>query len=156
MARHDMQDQDTDWRTPDIDAGQRIAAADLERIAAKLEKAELALLVEGISRHIAAKRKGKEEAVARFISEAITFCVFPSPCMVNVMGLAYALDLPFHMGRSMSAQARSMGVTRAAISNAAWQFTRRMKIPPSRWLRTEGTTENNRKARLKACKPETP
>ena len=42
MARHDMQDQDTDWRTPDIDAGQRIAAADLERIAAKLEKAELA------------------------------------------------------------------------------------------------------------------
>lgn len=147
-----MLTDETDWRTPDIDANQRIAAADLERIAAKLEKAELALLIEGLSRHIAAKRKGREDAVARFIGEAITFCVFPSPCMVNVMGVAYALDLPFHMGRSMSAQARSMGVTRAAISNAAWQFTRRHRLPPSRWLRSEETTENNRKARIKACK----
>jgi hypothetical protein len=149
-----MLDDTTDWRTPDIDAGRNISRAEFERISARLEKAELALLIEGISRQIAAKRRRRDEAMMKFISEAIVFCVFPSPCMVNVMGLAYALDLPFHMGRSMSAQARSMGVTRAAISNAAWQFTRRMKIPPSRWLRTEETTEKNRKARLKACKPE--
>jgi len=150
-----LDDETTDWRTPDIEAGKKIAREDLERIVAKLEKAELALLIQGIQQHLSDKLKGKYEAIARFISESIVFCVFPSPCMVKVMGMAYALDLPFHMGRSMAAQARSMGVTRAAISNAAWQFTRRMKIPPSRWLRTEETTENNRKARLKACKPET-
>jgi hypothetical protein len=149
-----LDDETTDWRTPDIDAGRNIARADLERIAAKLEKAELALLVEMITKMVSAKRRGKDEAIAKFVCECIVFCVFPSPCMVKVMGMSYAMDYPLHGGRSMSAQARSMGVTRAAISNAAWQFTRRMKIPPSRWLRTEETTENNRKARLKACKPE--
>lgn len=144
---------DIDWRTPDIEAGERVKASDLERIAAKLEKAELAFLCKAIARQLAKKHRQIDEDVARFICETITFCVFPKPCAVNIAAVSYALDLPFHNGRSMAEHARHIGVTRASISNAAWEYTRRVRLEPSRWLRSEETTERNQKARKKVCKP---
>jgi len=146
---------EADWNTPDITAANAVADAALANVLAKLTPADVRLIVAAVRHEEREKLEETRNKITKFLTEILTFCVHPKPCRVKVMGVAYALDLPLHMGRPMAEQARSMGVSRAAISNAATSISALLKLPPSRWMRPEKTAEASRKARVKVCKQQT-
>lgn len=117
----------------------------LDAIAAKLSRDDIRILTEELGQLSAAT----STSINHMIERTIAFCFLPAPCAVKIMGVAYALDLGMTMGLSISAQARQMGVTRASISNAAWQYCRTVGLQPSRWMRSEATTKANRQARVR-------
>lgn len=80
------------------------------------------------------------------LTKVVSFACFPvNPS--KLWGMIYALDLPFHEGRSISDTARQLGISRANISGYARDFLTSTGMPPSRWMRSEETVERSKDAR---------
>ena len=109
-----------------------------------------------IRRKIASERREAEfmapERIRQFIADIISF-LFPEISTSSRMwGLIYLLDFESHINDlTMSARARMIGKKRATISNAAREASERLRVPPSKWMRSEQTVNNNRKARKAHC-----
>jgi hypothetical protein len=56
---------------------------------------------------------------------------------VKAWGVMFALGHPHCLGQSMSQVAARLRVSRASISNAATEFCKAAKIPPSTYMRNE-------------------
>lgn len=144
-----------DWRTPDLEADEHLTREAVQRITAKLTRAELRLLASSIASELQTQGQFECSRLAKFIGETLIFCTWPKPVPVHLIAVSYALDLPFHAGRSMAAQARAMGVTRAAISHAARQYVTRHNLPVSESMRREASAEASKSARIRVCKTKT-
>ena len=95
-------------------------------------------------------------AVLNLARSVITTCLFPRPNEIRCMAASYALDLGLHGNKPMAETAKTMGVTRASLSNEAWKIVRINGLPPSRWMRSEEATKANREARDRVLTNNTP
>ena len=86
----------------------------------------------------------------------ITTCLFPRPNEIRCMAASYALDLGLHGNKPMAETAKTMGITRAALSNEAWKIVRINGLPPSRWMRSDEATKSSREARDRVLTNNTP
>lgn len=77
----------------------------------------------------------------------ITTCLHPRPNQIRCMAVSYALDLGWHNGRPMAEVAKTLGISRAALSNEATKIVKINGLPPSRWMRCEEATKASREAR---------
>lgn len=145
--------------TPDVEVEKRERTRCAAAALRKLTPAEQSALVTVIMAECQERLKERESRIANFLKRIFTFCLTPSPCSVRMIGAAYALDLPgIHGDLSMAAMARKMDVTRASISNAAWDFVKQNRmhgIAPSRWMRSVESSKASRRARENYCQPET-
>jgi hypothetical protein len=64
-------------------------------------------------------------------------------------GVMFAIGHPYCMGQSMSIVAQQLRVSRATISNAATEFCKAAKIPPSSYMKSEQAQEVARTSRKK-------
>ena len=145
--------------TPDVEVEKRERARCATAAIRKLTPPERDALIAVIYAECQERLKERESRIANFLKRIFTFCLTPSPCSVRMIGAAYALDLPgIHGDLSMAAMARKMDVTRASISNAAWDFVKQNRlhgIAPSRWMRSLESSKASRRAREKYCQPDT-
>ena len=92
------------------------------------------------------------ERIRQFIGDIISFLFPELSTSARMWGLIYLFDFESHINdQTMSARARMIGKTRAAISNSAREWSERLRMPPSKWMRSEETVNNNRKARKNHC-----
>jgi len=77
----------------------------------------------------------------------ITTCLFPRPNEIRCMAVSYALDLGLHGNKPMAEMAKTMGISRAALSNEATKIVKINGLTPSRWMRCEEATKASREAR---------
>lgn len=138
--------------TPAADADAKMREETLWRALSKLTKEEAEIVVAEITSRTKSRMVERERKILHFLQRVASFSLVPTPCRVKVMGMAYALDLPITLDMPMAAMARRMGVTRASLSNAAWQFCRQNDLEPSRWMRSEESAKASRKAREKFVK----
>jgi hypothetical protein len=115
-------------------------------------KAESQLAKAGIKPPSAVQGK-KALDIARSI---ITTCLFPRPNEIRCMAASYALDLGLHGTKPMAETAKTMGISRAALSNEAWKIVRINGLPPSRWMRSDEATKSSREARDRVLTNNTP
>lgn len=116
------------------------------------KRASEALAAKGITPPTAIEGS-KALALARSV---ITTCLFPRPNEIRCMAASYALDLGLHGNVPMAEKAKTMGITRASLSNEAWKIVRINGLPPSRWMRSEEATKANREARDRVLTNNTP
>ena len=86
----------------------------------------------------------------------ITTCLFPRPNEIRCMAVSYALDLGLHGSKPMAERAKTMGISRAALSNEATKIVKINGLPPSRWMRCEEATKASREARERVLTNNTP
>ena len=86
----------------------------------------------------------------------VTTCLFPRPNEIRCMAASYALDLGLHGNKPMAEMAKTMGITRASLSNEAWKIVRINGLPPSRWMRSDEATQSSREARDRVLTNNTP
>lgn len=137
--------------TPDAELDAKMREELLWKSLAKLTKEEAQIVVSEITAKARERMSERERRILQFLQKVFAFALVPAPCAVKVMGMAYALDLGITMELPMAAMARRMGVTRASLSNAAWNYCRQNDLEPSRWMRGEESAKASRKAREKFC-----
>jgi hypothetical protein len=71
-------------------------------------------------------------AMMRVMHLAVSWSI-ESP--VKAWGVMFAIGHPYCMGKSMSEIAAKLRVSRASISNAATEFCKAAKIPPSNYMK---------------------
>lgn len=135
--------------TPDAELDAKMREQTLIRALGKLTREEAEIVVAELTQRAKSQMSERERKILQFLQKFAVYALVPKPCAVKVMGAAYVLDLPINLGLPMASMARRMGVTRASLSNAAWQFARENNLEPSRWMRSEESSQASRKAREK-------
>ena len=72
-----------------------------------------------------------------------------SESQIKAWGVMFAIGHPYCMGHSMSIVAQQLRVSRATISNAATEFCKAAKIPPSSYMKSEQAQKVARTSRKK-------
>jgi hypothetical protein len=85
-------------------------------------------------------------AMMRVMHLAVAYAI-ESP--EKAWGVMFAIDHAYCAGKSISEVATQLGVHRATISNAATQFCKQAKIPPSGYMKSEESREIARELRTK-------
>ena len=149
----------TDLDTPDDILAEIIAdmmptasLPQIKRAVGFYRKAEAKLVQAGVA-PLSAIKGNKALTLARSI---ITTCLFPRPNEIRCMAVSYALDLGLHGNKPMAEMAKTMGITRASLSNEACKIVRINGLPPSRWMRSDDATKSSREARDRVLTNNTP
>ena len=149
----------TDLDTPDDILAEIIAQMmpnaslpQIKRAVGFYRKAEAKLVQAGVA-PLSAINGNKALTLARSI---ITTCLFPRPNEIRCMAVSYALDLGLHGNKPMAEMAKTMGISRAALSNEATKIVKINGLPPSRWMRCEEATKASREARERVLTNNTP
>lgn len=149
----------TDLDTPDDILAEIIAdmmptasLPQIKRAVGFYRKAEAKLVQAGVA-PLSAVKGNKALTLARSI---ITTCLFPRPNEIRCMAVSYALDLGMHFNKPMAEMAKTMGITRASLSNEACKIVRINGLPPSRWMRSDDATKSSREARDRVLTNNTP
>jgi hypothetical protein len=75
-----------------------------------------------------------------------------SESQIKAWGVMFAIGHPYCLGQSMSVVAQQLRVSRATISNAATEFCKAAKIPPSSYMKSEQAQDTARESRTKKSK----
>ena len=105
-----------------------------------------AILVEHMRQQREECEKQAKERATLMLVKLFGWACFPVTHS-KLWGVVYALDLPYHGGKSLADKARELGLERASISHAARQVVTMFGLKPSRWMRSEDTVQANKQAR---------
>ena len=86
------------------------------------------------------------------LNAALSFIIESKDKRIAIYQVAFVFESAICEGKSMEEIADKLGCTRACLSKGAKAFCRMSGLPPSSYMKKEGTSNSYRKARIKSIK----